>query len=407
LLAIPFKIYNLSYTKGLSGMRYSGVISRGITAPIFRQGDDLAGIVCRSVLQASRDEGFEIQDGDIIGVAETVVARTQGNYANTEQIAKDVREKLGGKDMGILFPILSRNRFGVLLRAFSKACDRLYIQLSYPADELGNELIDRSELDEKGIDPYSDSFDERGFRAIFKDRTLHRFTGVDYVKYYKSLGDNISVIFSNNPRYILHYTRNVLNCDIHSRLRTSKKLRESGAEKTSRLDEIMTASIDGSGWNEKYGLLGSSKVTEDRVKLFPRDCEGFVEQLRTALCEMTGRQVEVMIYGDGGFKDPVGGIWELADPVISPAYTEGIEGLSREHKIKFMAGKEPENLRGDELCRAVKDSISGKGTCCDEGTLPRRHSDILGSLCGLTGGSGDRGTPIILIQNYFKNYASE
>ncbi len=393
-------------------MRYTGVISRGITAPVFMRGDDLVGITCRSILEASANEGFAIRDGDIVGVAETVVARTQGNFADTDQIARDARRKLGGKDMGLLFPMLSRNRFGVLVKAFSRACERLYIQLSYPADELGNGLVDMSELDDKGIDPHTDSFDERGFRAIFKDKTAHKFTGVDYVRYYKSLGDNISLIFSNNPRYILHYTRNVINCDVHSRLRTNRLVKSGGADRAYRLDELMTQSVDGSGYNEIYGLLGSSKLSEDRVKLYPRDCEAFVLRLRQALLEATGKSLEVMIYGDGGFKDPVGGIWELADPVISPACTEGLRGVSREYKMKFLAAAEPEALCRDELCRAVWEMIGRREDCAadgpnTEGTLPRRHADILGSLCGLTAGSGDRGTPIILIQNYFTNYASE
>ncbi|NMA37151.1 MAG: F420-0--gamma-glutamyl ligase [Papillibacter sp.] len=393
-------------------MRYTGVVSRGIIAPIFRQGDDLISITVKSILQASEAEGFSIQDRDIIGVKEALVARTQGNFATIEQIAADIREKLGGRDMGIIFPILSRNRFSNLLKAFSMACDRLYVQFSYPTDEMGNGIVSIDDLDEQGIDPYTDSFDERGFRAIFKDRTVHRFTGVDYVKLYKSLGNNIDVIFSNNPKYILHYTKNVVNCDIHTRHRTNKILKKNGAERAFRLDQLMTAPVDGSGYNEIYGLLGSNKADEQRVKLYPRYCQNFVLKLQQAMLEATGKHVEVMIYGDGGFKDPVGGIWGLADPVVSPAYTDGLKGTSKEFKMKYLLTSELKGLSGEELSKAMKEKIREKSDCslCDtkaSGTAPRQHTDIVGSLCDLTGGIGDRGTPIILVQNYFNNYATE
>ncbi len=387
-------------------MRYTGVISRGITAPVFRQGDNLVEMVRRSVLQAAQDQGFSIQDGDVIGVTESVLARTQGNYADLANIEKDVREKLGGRDMGVLFPLLSRSRFGNLIRAFSRACDRLYIQLSYPADELGSMLVGIDELDEKGIDPYTDSFDERGFRAIFKDKTVDSFTGVNYVNYFKSLGGNIDIIFSNNPRYILHYTRNVVNCDIHTRLRTSRILKGGGAEKALRLDELMNCSIDGSGYNEKYGLLGSSSAGRDRVKLLARNCEAFVNSLRQAMLEATGKRVEVLLYGDGRLKETAG----AEERLLYPAHTEGLEGAAREQKLRLIADDEFPDLSGEELCSAVKERISnpsgGGRASCAEGTFPRRYSELLSRLCELTGGNGDKGTPIILIQNYFSNYAS-
>ena len=393
-------------------MRYTGVTSRGIIMPIFRQGDDLVSLIRDNLIAAAENEGFQLQDRDVIGVTEAVVARTQGNYATVQQIAEDVRRKLGGEDMGIIFPIMSRNRFAIMLRAISMACKKLYVQLSFPSDEVGNRLISDDEMDRKGINPYTDSFDERGFRAIFGNNTVHPFTGIDYVNYYKSLGSNIEIVFSNDPRYILHYTKNVINCDIHTRVRTKRILKENGAERVFSLDDIMTEPVDGSGYNEKFGLLGANKATEEKVKLFPRDCQSFVDSLQKALYEATGKKLEVMIYGDGGFKDPVGGIWELADPVISPAFTDGLRGTPNELKMKYFADNELKDLSGQELMDAMREKIRAKdgdlkGAMNSQGTTPRQLTDLLGSLCDLTSGSGDRGTPVILIQNYFTNYATE
>ncbi len=393
-------------------MRYTGVTSRGIIMPIFRQGDDLVSLIRDNLIAAAENEGFQLQDRDVIGVTEAVVARTQGNYATVQQIAEDVRRKLGGEDMGIIFPIMSRNRFAIMLRAISMACKKLYVQLSFPSDEVGNRLISDDEMDRKGINPYTDSFDERGFRAIFGNNTVHPFTGIDYVNYYKSLGSNIEIVFSNDPRYILHYTKNVINCDIHTRVRTKRILKENGAERVFSLDDIMTEPVDGSGYNEKFGLLGANKATEEKVKLFPRDCQSFVDNLQKALYEATGKKLEVMIYGDGGFKDPVGGIWELADPVISPAFTDGLRGTPNELKMKYFADNELKDLSGQELMDAMREKIRAKdgdlkGAMNSQGTTPRQLTDLLGSLCDLTSGSGDRGTPVILIQNYFTNYATE
>lgn len=393
-------------------MRYTGVTSRGIIMPIFRQGDDLVSLIRDNLIAAAENEGFQLQDRDVIGVTEAVVARTQGNYATVQQIAEDVRRKLGGEDMGIIFPIMSRNRFAIMLRAISMACKKLYVQLSFPSDEVGNRLISDDEMDRKGINPYTDSFDERGFRAIFGNNTVHPFTGIDYVNYYKSLGSNIEIVFSNDPRYILHYTKNVINCDIHTRVRTKRILKENGAERVFSLDDIMTEPVDGSGYNEEFGLLGANKATEEKVKLFPRDCQSFVDNLQKALYEATGKKLEVMIYGDGGFKDPVGGIWELADPVISPAFTDGLRGTPNELKMKYFADNELKDLSGQELMDAMREKIRAKdgdlkGAMNSQGTTPRQLTDLLGSLCDLTSGSGDRGTPVILIQNYFTNYATE
>ena len=393
-------------------MRYTGVTSRGIITPIFRQGDDLVAMVRDSLLAASENEGFQLHDRDVVCVTEAVVARTQGNYATVEQIAADVRQKLGGEDMGIVFPIMSRNRFAILLRAMSMACKKLYIQLSYPSDEVGNQLVSYDDIDRNGINPYTDSFDERGFRAIFGNNTVHRFTGVDYVSYYKSLGSNIEIVFSNDPAYILHYTKNILNCDIHTRVRTKRKLKEAGAERVFSMDEILTESVDGSGYNEKYGLLGANKATEDKVKLFPRDCQTFVDALQKSLLDATGKHIECMVYGDGGFKDPVGGIWELADPVVSPAFTDGLRGTPNELKMKYFADNDLKDLSGQDLADAMRDKIRAKdgdlkGSMTSQGTTPRQLTDLLGSLSDLTSGSGDRGTPVVLIQNYFTNFATD
>jgi hypothetical protein len=321
------------------------------------------------------------------------------------------KSKFGGKDMGIVFPILSRNRFSILLKAIAMSCEKLYIQLSYPSDEVGNALITLDDLDEKGIDPYKDNFTESQFRKLFKN-TVHVFTKVDYIEAYKSMGKDIEIIFSNNPAYILNYTKNVLNCDIHSRKRTQRILREAGAKKVYRMDEILTSSVDGSGYNSDYGLLGSNKATETKVKLFPRDSHIFVEKLQNRMLDLTGKHVEVMVYGDGCFKDPVGGIWELADPVVSPGYTSGLIGTPNELKMKYFADNEFASLRGEQLALAMKERIKAKdkdlsGNMESQGTTPRRLTDLLGSLCDLTSGSGDRGTPVVLIQGYFTNFATD
>ena len=393
-------------------MRYTGVTSRGIIMPIFKEGDDLVSLIRDGLVKAAKEEGFELQDRDVLGVTEAVVARTQGNYATVQQIAKDVRQKLGGEDMGIVFPILSRNRFAIMLRALSMSCKKLYVQLSYPSDEVGNHLISVDEVDAKKINPYTESFDEKGFRETFGFDTVHPFTGVDYIEYYKSLGENIEIVFSNDPCYILKYTKNVINCDIHTRKRTKRILQAGGAVRVYSLDDIMTASVDGSGYNENYGLLGANKATEEKVKLFPRDCQSFVDRLQQELKKATGKKLEVMIYGDGGFKDPVGGIWELADPVVSPAYTEGLKGTPNELKMKYFADNDLKDLSGQALSEAMKEKIKAKdanlvGNMTSQGTTPRQLTDLLGSLCDLTSGSGDRGTPVVLIQNYFTNYATE
>lgn len=394
-------------------MRYTGVTSRGIITPIFQQGDDLVSSIVTSVNAASENEGFKLNDGDIVGVTEAVVARTQGNYATTEQIAADVRAKLGGEDMGIVFPIMSRNRFSVVLKGIAMGCKKLYVQLSYPSDEVGNLLVDRDIFDEAGVNPYTDSFTETEFRKLFgKDKTIHRFTGVDYIEYYKSFGDNIEIIFSNDPTYVLKYTKNVLNCDIHTRKRTQRLLKNADAEKSYRLDELLTSSVMGSGYCEEYGLLGSNKATEDKVKLFPRDTQTFVDNLASALKEGTGKNIEVLIYGDGGFKDPVGGIWELADPVVSPAHTKRLVGTPNELKMKYFADNDFASLSGDKLADAMREQIRKKdgnlvGNMKSEGTTPRQLTDLIGSLCDLTSGSGDRGTPVVLIQGYFTNFATD
>jgi F420-0:gamma-glutamyl ligase len=394
-------------------MRYTGVTARGIIMPIFKQGDNLADIVAQSVVNAAKNEGFALNDGDIIGVTEAVVARTQGNYATCEQMSKDIRAKLGGRDMGIVFPILSRNRFSILLKAIAMSAEKLYVQLSYPSDEVGNLLVDRELFDESGVNPYADNFTEEEFRRIFdKSATIHRFTGVDYIEYYKSFGSNIEIIFSNDPTYILRYTKNVLNCDIHTRMRTQKLLVKAGAEKCYRLDEILTSSVDGSGFNPDFGLLGSNKATEDKVKLFPRDTQAFVEELAAKIKSITGKDIEVLIYGDGGFKDPVCGIWELADPVVSPAYTARLAGTPNELKMKYFADNDFADLSGEALEAAMKERIRKKdanlvGNMQSQGTTPRRLTDLIGSLCDLVSGSGDRGTPVVLVQGYFSNFASE
>ena len=393
-------------------MKYTGVTARGIVSPIFKQGDDLVSIACDTILEASLKEGFPIEDEDIIGITESVVARTLGNYATCEQIATDIRAKFGGGTLGVVFPILSRNRFSILLRAIAMSCEKLYIQLSYPSDEVGNALLSWDRLDEVGVNPYADSFDEVGFRRVFGNDTVHPFTGVDYIEFYKSFGDNIELVFSNDPSYILNYTQNVLCCDIHTRRRTQRILQRRGANKVLALDEIMTESVNGSGYNPEFGLLGSNMATENSVKLFPRDAQPVVEGIAAKILEKTGKKVEVLVYGDGCFKDPVGGIWEFADPVVSPAFTPRLSGTPNELKMKYLADNQLQDLSGTEMADAMRREIKQKeqdlvGKMTAQGTTPRRYIDLIGSLCDLVSGSGDRGTPIIYIKGYFTNYATE
>lgn len=395
--------------------RMIGTVSRGIRAPIIRQGDDLAQIVVDSVLSAAQSAPFTMQDRDIVAVTEAVVARAQGNYASVHNIADDVRRKLGGGTVGVIFPILSRNRFAICLKGIAMGCKKVVLMLSYPSDEVGNHLIDLDQLDEKGVNPWSDVLTEDKYRELFGYQT-HVFTGVDYVDYYKKLiestGAQAEIIFANDPRAILNYTSDVLACDIHTRARTKRLLQKAGAHTVCTLDDIMTESIDGSGYNDRFGLLGSNKATEESVKLFPIHCEDMVSRIHDLLMEKTGKNIEVMIYGDGAFKDPVGKIWELADPVVSPAYTPGLEGTPNEVKLKYLADNDFATLKGDALKQAIKQYIhekdmkdqSLKGTMVTQGTTPRRLTDLIGSLADLTSGSGDKGTPIIYIQGYFDNY---
>ena len=393
-------------------MRTSGVIARGILTPIFKEGDDLVGLVCDSVCGAAQGDGFALADGDIIGITEAVVGRTQGNYATCAQIAEDLRAQFGSKSLGIVFPILSRNRFSVLLKAMAASTERLIVQLSYPCDEVGNELISRDLADEKGVNPYTDHFTEAEFRATFGHETVHPFTGIDYITFYRTLAPNIELVFANDPRHILRYTQNVLVCDIHTRKRTQRIVQAAAPEaKVLRMDDILTHSVAGSGYSE-YGLLGSNKATEEKVKLFPRDTQAVVDAVQAEMRKRTGARVEVMVYGDGGFKDPRGGIWELADPVVSPAYTAGLAGTPNEIKIKYVADNEFAHLSGEALTDALRERIAQKdsslvGKMQAEGTTPRQIPDLVGSLCDLVSGSGDRGTPVVLVQNYFKNYASK
>ncbi len=395
--------------------RMVGTVSRGVRAPIIRQGDNLAKIVVDSVLAASESEGFEIRDKDVIAVTEAVVARAQGNYATVSQIAEDVRSKFGDETVGILFPILSRNRFSICLKGIAMGCKKVVLMLSYPSDEVGNHLIDLDLLDEKGVNPWSDVLTEEKYRELFGYQK-HYFTGVDYVAYYKQVieeaGAEVEIIFANNPKAILAYTDCVLTCDIHTRARTKRILKANGAKKVYGLDDIMTSSIEGSGWNDRYGLLGSNKATEDSVKLFPIHCQDMVDKIHALMTERTGKNVEVMIYGDGAFKDPVGKIWELADPVVSPAHTPGLEGTPNEVKLKYLADNNFAELSGDSLKEAIKDyikekdekAVSLKGTMETQGTTPRQITDLIGSLADLTSGSGDKGTPIVYVQGYFDNY---
>ena len=395
--------------------RLIGTVSRGVRAPIIRQGDNIVEIVADSVLKAAASENIEIRDRDIIAVTEAVVARAQGNYATIHQIAEDIKAKYPDGTIGVIFPILSRNRFAMCLKGIASGAKKIILMLSYPSDEVGNHLVDLDALDAAGVNPWTDILSEEKYRELF-GYGVHRFTGVDYIEYYKELitscGAEVQVVFANDCRTILDYTKNVLNCDIHTRARTKRLLKAAGAEIVFGLDDILTASVDGSGFNENYGLLGSNKATEESVKLFPRDCQPVVDGIQKLISDATGKKVEVMIYGDGAFKDPVGKIWELADPVVSPAYTAGLEGQPNEVKLKYLADNDFAHLSGEELKMAISDYIRHKdadlvGNMVSEGTTPRRLTDLIGSLCDLTSGSGDKGTPIILIQGYFDNYTNK
>ena len=393
--------------------RNVGTISRGIRCPIIREGDDMAAMVVNSVLEAAASEGFEMRDKDVVAVTESVVARAQGNYASVDAIAKDVKAKLGGETVGVIFPILSRNRFAICLRGIARGSKKVVLMLSYPSDEVGNELVSLDKLDEAGVNPYSDVLTEKEYRKLFGEN-LHPFTLVDYVKYYGDLireeGAEAEIIFANNPRVILNYTKNVLHCDIHTRARTHRILLANGGERVCGLDDILNESIDGNGYNEKYGLLGSNKATETTIKLFPKECTDLVLDIQKKFKDACGKHVEVMVYGDGAFKDPAGKIWELADPVVSPAYTPGLEGTPNELKLKYLADNDFANLSGDALKAAIEEEIRKKGdlagSMASQGTTPRRLTDLIGSLCDLTSGSGDKGTPIILVQGYFDNYTN-
>ncbi len=395
--------------------RAIGTVSRGVRAPIIKAGDDIVEIVTSSVLDASKDAGFDFNDRDIVAMTEAIVARAQGNYASVDDIAQDVKAKFGGDTVGVIFPILSRNRFAICLRGIAKGAKKIILMLSYPSDEVGNHLISLDAIDEKGVDPFNDVLTLEKYRELF-GYEKHTFTGVDYVEYYESLvrecGAECEIIFANNPKTILNYTKNVLCCDIHTRARTKRILKAAGGEIVLGLDDILNAPINNSGFNENYGLLGSNKATEDTVKLFPRECQPIVDAIQKKLFDATGKNIEVMVYGDGAFKDPVGKIWELADPVVSPAYTSGLEGTPNELKLKYLADNDFSALSGDELKEAIKSKIQQKdsnlyGQMASEGTTPRRLTDLIGSLCDLTSGSGDKGTPIVFIQGYFDNYTTE
>ena len=394
--------------------RRVGTVSRGIRCPIIREGDDLAAIVTESVLLAAESEGFALRDRDVISLTESIVARAQGNYCSVDSIAKDVRAKLGGETVGVIFPILSRNRFAICLRGIAKGAKKIVLMLSYPSDEVGNELVSLDKLDAAGVNPYSDVLSLEKYRELFGENK-HEFTGVDYVAYYgnliKEMGAEVEIVFANQAKTILNYTDCVLNCDIHTRARTKRILMANGAKVVCGLDDIMNAPVDGSGYNEKYGLLGSNKSTEETVKLFPRECKDLVLDIQKRVFEATGKHVEVMVYGDGAFKDPQGKIWELADPVVSPAFTDGLLGTPNELKLKYLADNDFKNLSGEELKKAISDSIKAKegnlvGSMASQGTTPRQLTDLIGSLCDLTSGSGDKGTPVVLVQGYFDNYTT-
>ncbi|MBQ1810166.1 MAG: coenzyme F420-0:L-glutamate ligase [Erysipelotrichaceae bacterium] len=392
--------------------RRVGTVSRGIRCPIIRKGDDLPEIVAQAVTEAAYSEGFVIRDRDVVAVTESVVARAQGNYATCDAIAKDVRMKFGAGPVGVIFPILSRNRFAMCLKGIARGADKIVLMLSYPSDEVGNQLVSLAQLDEAGIDPYTDVLDLAKYRELFGENR-HPFTGMDYVSYYEDIitkeGAEAEIIFANRPQAILNYTKNVLTCDIHTRFRSKRLLKAAGAEIVLGMDDILTASVDGSGFNSKYGLLGSNKATEESVKLFPENGEEFVSKTREILEDLTGKHIEVMIYGDGAFKDPQGKIWELADPVVSPAFTEGLKGTPNELKLKYLADNDFKDLSGEELKNAISGRIKEKGQnlvgkMASEGTTPRQLTDLIGSLSDLTSGSGDKGTPVVLIQGYFDNY---
>ena len=395
--------------------RRVGTVSRGIRGPIIREGDNLVDITVESVLLAAEDEGFALRDRDVIALTESIVARAQGNYVSVDAIAEDVKAKLGGETVGVIFPILSRNRFAINLKGIAMGCKKVVLMLSYPSDEVGNALLTWDQLDEAGINPYTDVLTLEKYRELFGEN-LHEFTGVDYVAYYaevvKAAGAEVEVIFANDAKEILKYTDCVINCDIHTRARTKRILKANGAKVVCGLDDLMTASINGSGFNSKYGLLGSNKATEDKIKLFPEDCKQLVLDIQESILEKTGKHVEVMVYGDGAFKDPQGKIWELADPVVSPAFTDGLIGTPNELKLKYLADNDFANLSGAELKEAIAESIKHKdanlvGNMASQGTTPRQLTDLIGSLCDLTSGSGDKGTPIILIQGYFDNMTTE
>ncbi len=392
--------------------RRVGTTVRGIRCPIIREGDNLADIVVDNVLAAAKCEGFEMRDRDVIAMTESIVARAQGNYAPITAIADDVKDKLGGGTIGVIFPILSRNRFAVCLKGIAMGAKKVVLMLSYPGDEVGNELVTLDQLDEAGINPYSDVLSLSEYRRLFGENK-HEFTGIDYVTYYGDLireaGAEAEIIFANNPRTILNYTKNVLTCDIHTRARTKRILKAAGAEKVCGLDDILTASVNGSGFNAEYGLLGSNKSTETAVKLFPRNCFDLVKDVQKQVLDKTGKCIEVMVYGDGAFKDPQGRIWELADPVVSPAYTPGLQGTPNELKLKYLADNDFKHLNGEALKEAISEKIKGKcgslvGDMASQGTTPRQLTDLIGSLCDLTSGSGDKGTPVVLVQGYFDNY---
>ena len=392
--------------------RLFGTVSRGVRAPIINEGDDIVKVVVNAVLDASREEGVAFRDKDVVAMTESVVARAQGNYITVDDIATDVKNKFGGETVGVIFPILSRNRFSVCLKGIARGAKKVVVLLSYPSDEVGNHLISPDKIDESGVNPYVDVLTQSKYRELF-GYEKHTFTGVDYVEYYESLvrgeGADFEIIFANNPKAILQYTDKVLCCDIHTRFRTKRILKEAGAKVVLGMDEILNAPINGSGYNAEYGLLGSNKSTEEKIKLFPRDCQPVVDAIAEELYKATGKKVEVMVYGDGAFKDPVGKIWELADPVVSPAYTRGLEGTPHELKLKYLADNDFADLTGEELKEAIKGKISAKAEDIvgQMGTTPRRLTDLIGSLCDLTSGSGDKGTPIIWIQGYFDNYTSE
>ncbi len=395
--------------------RTIGTVSRGVRAPIIRNGDNIAEIVTNCILEASREENIPIRDRDVVAMTEAIVARAQGNYCTVDDIAADIKAKFGGETMAVILPILSRNRFSVCLTGIARGAKKIVLMLSYPSDEVGNHLVSLDKVDEMGVNPYSDVLTLEKYRELF-GYEKHRFTGVDYVEFYEKLiraeGADCEIIFANDPRAVLPYTKKVLTCDIHTRARSKRLLKAAGAEIVYGLDDILSESVNGSGYNEHYGLLGSNKATDEQVKLFPRDCQVVVEDIQKRLLDATGKHVEVMVYGDGAFKDPVGKIWELADPVVSPAYTDGLEGTPNELKLKYLADNDFADLSGDALKEAIKERIVQKdenlvGKMASEGTTPRQLTDLIGSLCDLTSGSGDKGTPIVWIQGYFDNYTTE